>query len=70
MALDEPKDDDEVIDENGITYLINKQLYEQANPINVDFISTGMGSGFSISSKLSSGHHHLIFGILVPYQRW
>ena len=55
MALDEPKDDDEVIDENGITYLINKQLYEQANPINVDFISTGMGSGFSISSKLSSG---------------
>ena len=52
MALDEPRDDDEVIKDNGITYLIEKQLLEQVKPINVDFIDMVMGSGFSISSNL------------------
>ena len=52
MALDEPKDDDEIVKDNGFAYLINKELYEQAKPINVDFIDSGMGQGFSISSKL------------------
>ena len=54
MALDEPKDDDEVMKSNGLTFLINKDLYEQASPINVDFVTSAMGSGFSISSKLAS----------------
>jgi Fe-S cluster assembly iron-binding protein IscA len=55
MALDEPKDNDEVIEDNGITYLIEKGLYEEAKPINVDFVDAAMGSGFSITSKLSTG---------------
>jgi Fe-S cluster assembly iron-binding protein IscA len=55
MALDEPKDDDEVMKSNGITFLINKDLFEQASPISVDFVSSAMGSGFSISSKLEAG---------------
>ena len=50
MALDEPRDDDEIVKDNGFTYLINKKLYEEVSPINVDFIESGMGSGFSISS--------------------
>ena len=54
MALDEPKDDDEIIKNNGITYLINKELFNQAKPINVDFVESAFGSGFSISSSLSS----------------
>jgi Fe-S cluster assembly iron-binding protein IscA len=54
MALDEPKEDDEVVKENGITYLVNKLLFEQIKPINVDFIESAMGSGFSITSSLSS----------------
>ncbi|MEE9611949.1 MAG: hypothetical protein V3W19_11890 [Desulfatiglandales bacterium] len=52
MALDEPQEDDEIIKENGITYLINKQLFDQAKPIGVDFIESAMGSGFSISSSV------------------
>ena len=52
MALDEPREDDEVIKDNGITYLIEKQLFDQVKPINVDFTETAMGSGFSISSNL------------------
>lgn len=55
MALDEPKDDDEIVKDNGFTYLINKELFEQAKPINVDFIDSGMGQGFSISSKMQMG---------------
>ena len=55
MALDEPKEDDELIKDNGITYLINNQLFNQAKPINVDFVETAMGSGFSISSGLNKG---------------
>jgi len=55
MALDEPKDDDEVMSNNGITYLMNKQLLEQVKPITVDFVESTYGSGFSISSSLAKG---------------
>ena len=55
MALDEPKDDDEVLKDNGFTYIINKELYDQAKPFTVDFIDSGMGQGFSISSNLQMG---------------
>jgi iron-sulfur cluster assembly protein len=55
MALDEPKDDDEIIANEGITYLVNKQLLDQVKPINVDFVESAMGSGFSISSSMSTG---------------
>jgi iron-sulfur cluster assembly protein len=52
MALDEPKEDDEVKENNGITYMINKQLFEQVKPISVDFVESAMGSGFAINSGL------------------
>jgi len=55
MALDEPKDDDEIVKSNGITYLVNKQLLEQAKPITIDFTESGWGSGFSINSNLAKG---------------
>jgi len=55
MALDEPRDDDEIIKENKISYLINKELLEKAKPISVDFIESVMGSGFSLSSGLQTG---------------
>jgi len=55
MALDEPKDDDELMKDNGITYLINKELLDQAKPIDVDFVESAMGAGFSISSNLNKG---------------
>jgi Fe-S cluster assembly iron-binding protein IscA len=55
MALDEPKDDDEIVKNNGVTYLVNKQLLDQAKPITVDFVESGWGSGFSIVSSLGKG---------------
>jgi Fe-S cluster assembly iron-binding protein IscA len=52
MALDEPREDDEVFEDNGVTYLVVKELFEQAKPIHVDFIESAQGSGFSISSSV------------------
>jgi len=52
MALDEPRDNDEIIQEDGIIFMIEKQLYNDVKPIHVDFVETAMGAGFSISSNL------------------
>ncbi|HNQ47571.1 MAG TPA: hypothetical protein PK125_10390 [Syntrophorhabdus sp.] len=54
MALDEPKENDEVFNEGGLTFLVNKDLLNSVKPINVEFIETSNGSGFSVTSALSS----------------
>jgi Fe-S cluster assembly iron-binding protein IscA len=54
MALDESKENDEVFKKNGITFVIEKTLLESAQPITVDYISTGMGSGFKLTSSMDS----------------
>jgi Fe-S cluster assembly iron-binding protein IscA len=53
LALDEPRDNDKVIEQNDITYVINEQLFDDIQPISVDFIESAMGSGFSVTSKMS-----------------
>jgi len=52
MALDEPKKEDEVFDEKGTKFIIDKDLLNQAKPINVDFVETERGSGFKLTSSL------------------
>ena len=56
MALDEPKDTDEIIEDKGVKYLIDKVLYDEVKPINVDFVESAMGSGFSITSAMAKGN--------------
>jgi Fe-S cluster assembly iron-binding protein IscA len=53
MALDEPKKEDEVFDEKGTKFIIDKDLLNQAKPINVDFIESPQGSGFKLTSGLA-----------------
>jgi Fe-S cluster assembly iron-binding protein IscA len=50
MALDEPKETDEVIKEKGVTFLIDKQLLAEVQPVTIDFVETQMGAGFKVSS--------------------
>ena len=50
MVLDEPHENDEVITIKGITFLMEKELYEQAKPILIDFV--GPAGGFRIASEL------------------
>lgn len=51
MALDEPRDTDEVHDVDGFTYVVEKDLMEKAKPIKVDFAITG----FKIDCGLDFG---------------
>jgi iron-sulfur cluster assembly protein len=53
MALDEPKVEDEVFEEKGTKFIIDKDLFSQAKPINVDFIESPQGSGFKLTSNLA-----------------
>lgn len=55
MSLDEAKEEDKVFEKGGVTYVINEQLFELAKPINIDFVTTPRGSGFSIISNVSGG---------------
>jgi len=55
MALDESRDGDEIFKEDGLTFLINKELFELVKPITVDFIITPRGSGFKVSSSMEDG---------------
>jgi len=52
MALDEPRDTDETINDEGLTFLVDKQLFEMAKPFRIDFESTETGGEFSISCPL------------------
>jgi hypothetical protein len=53
MALDEPKDSDDVFDIDGFTYIVDKAFMEQAKPVKIDFIDYGFKLTSSI--QLSSG---------------
>jgi len=52
MALDEANETDETFESGGYTFLIEKQLLEEAKPIKVDYIITPQGEGFIISSGI------------------
>lgn len=41
MALDEPKDNDEIFTIDGFTYAIDKGLLEATQPVTIDFKSIG-----------------------------
>ena len=51
MALDEPKDTDNVHDVNGFQFIMDQDFFEKAKPVKVDFL----GYGFSISSSIEFG---------------
>ncbi len=52
MVLDEPSAEDQTFQEGGITYAINKELFDQVKPIRLDFVQTERGSGYKITSNL------------------
>lgn len=54
MALDEPGKDDEVFDEKGTKFVIEKDIFNQAKPINVDYVESPQGAGFRLTSSLSA----------------
>jgi len=51
LALDEPKDSDDVFEVEGYSIVVDKELLEKAKPLSIDFAC----SGFSIDSSLELG---------------
>jgi Fe-S cluster assembly iron-binding protein IscA len=51
MALDEPKDSDDLFDVKGIKFVVDKEFMEKAQTIKIDF----NGMGFSLDSGLELG---------------
>ena len=54
MALDGPLASDETFTEQGVTFVVDKKLLEDAKPISIDFIESAMGSGFLLKSGLKA----------------
>jgi Fe-S cluster assembly iron-binding protein IscA len=50
LALDEPKENDKVYDQNELTFVVEDSLLETCGSINVEYIEAGPRSGFGISS--------------------
>ena len=55
MALDEPREGDEIFNDRDLNYVIEKDLYEQIKPVEVDYVNSPLGGGFSISSNMKTG---------------
>jgi iron-sulfur cluster assembly protein len=59
MALDEPKDDDQVYEIDGFKYLVNKEFLDKVQPIKVDFTEMGFklncGVDFAATASACSG---------------
>ena len=55
MALDEPKDTDNVYDVNGFQFIVDKDFYEKAQPVTVDFLGYGFKINSSIEFEPASG---------------
>jgi Fe-S cluster assembly iron-binding protein IscA len=53
MALDEPNEGDEVFNEKDIQFIVEKTLFQEVQPINIEFIESATGAGFMIKSELS-----------------
>ena len=53
MALDESTPNDDLFEDRGVTYLVEKDLFEKVKPIAVEFITTPRGGGFKLTSSLS-----------------
>jgi Fe-S cluster assembly iron-binding protein IscA len=54
MALDEPSEKDQVFELDGLTYLIDGSLIQQASPIKVDYMEDAQCAGFAITSGLAN----------------
>jgi Fe-S cluster assembly iron-binding protein IscA len=54
MALDESRESDEIFDENGIQFIMDKKLLEEVKPVRVDYVTSAMGAGFSVKGNLKA----------------
>ena len=56
LALDELHDKDETFENDEITYVINKELFDQVKPIKIEHVNTPMGPQIFISSSMKKNN--------------
>ena len=52
MALDEPKDDDQVVDNNGIKFLMDNQttdILRQSGGLTIDYVNEAYRKGYMLT---------------------
>jgi|MudIll2142460700_1097286.scaffolds.fasta_scaffold24944_5 Fe-S cluster assembly iron-binding protein IscA len=49
LALDEPTENDEVFEEDGLTYIIDKRLFDRVKPLRIEFIEDAAGARFEVT---------------------
>ncbi len=54
MALDEPKDTDDVYEIDGFKYIVDKEFLEKVKPIKVDFTEMGFKLDCSVDFRAAS----------------
>ena len=52
MALDEQKEDDEILTDGGVTFVIEQALFERVKPIRIGYTHSTLGSGYTLESEL------------------
>ena len=52
---DEPQDDDEVLESNGIKLFVDAFSAQYLDGVEIDYVTTMMGSGFTFKNPNSSG---------------
>ena len=52
MALDEQKSTDDVFEIDGVTHVVDKQFFEKAKPLKVDFLMNGFKLDCAIQFSL------------------
>ncbi len=62
MAQDDKKEDDEVLTDRGVTFLVEKKLLERAKPIRIDYVNSILGSGYILDSQLLKGKEGIFTG--------
>jgi len=54
MALDESRESDEIFEAKGIQFIMDKKLLEEVKPVLVDYVTSAMGTGFSVKGNLKA----------------
>jgi iron-sulfur cluster assembly protein len=54
MVLDEPQKNDVTFTDQGITFAVDKYLFNKAKPIRLDFAESAGRSDFQFTSRLPS----------------
>jgi Fe-S cluster assembly iron-binding protein IscA len=55
VVLDEPREKDRIFVYEGISFLVDEELFQSVRPVHIDYEEMGLYRGLQISSNISAG---------------